>query len=184
MDKKKNIIQTMIVTALVFTIFLSGVGISWSWFKAAVGGTGNTSSSHYKVTTASLGIVYTNGNEILGRNILPGWSQSKTFTIQNTGNNTAYYNLVWANISNSWINKSDLKYSLSSTNNGGTKASTTVPNTGTNITIVSNIAIPANTTQTYTLTVQYNNRNADQTSDAGKTLYGKIEVRESSIPNS
>ena len=141
---------------------------------------GNETAKGDVVETGTLSIVYTNGQEIRGEDILPGWSETKTFTVENTGTVEATYNINWEKLTNTFVNKQDLVLTLTSTNGGGTLEETQISSSGNHIGILTNITIAPGVTQTYTMTITYKNQNYDQSSDMGKQLIGKIEVLDSS----
>lgn len=170
--QKKVFYTSAIILGLL--VLLSIGGLTYAWFSAIV--TGNEEAKGAVVETGTLSIVYTNGQELRGENILPGWSETKTFTVENTGTVEASYNINWENITNTFVNKSDLVYKLTSTNGGGTLNETQVPESGEHVNVIGNIKIAPETIQEYSLTITYKNRDADQSSDMGKSIIGKIEV--------
>ena len=176
MGKKQKVTFYTAAVVLALLVLLNIGGLAYAFFTATV--IGNDTAKGDVVETGTLSIVYTNGQELRGENVLPGWSETKTFTVENTGTVEATYNINWENITNTFVNKTDLVYTLTSTNSGGTLSETQIPNSGEHIGILSNIKIQPGVTQTYTLTVTYKNRDADQSSDMGKSLIGKIEVRD------
>ena len=176
-DKQRKILYYLVVGIIIVGLI---AGLSFAWFSATV--SGNETAKSDVVETANLSIKYTNSNEIKGENIMPGWSQTKTFTVENTGDATAKYTIYWANLTNEFVNKDALTYKITSTNSGGSLVETSIPNTGTDINIIKDIEIPAGVIQTYSLTVYYKEINRNQNADQGKTLIGKIEVSEIAKP--
>ena len=174
MGKKQKVTFYTASVVLALLVLLNIGGLAYAFFTATV--IGNDTAKGDVVETGSLSIVYTNGQELRGEDILPGWSETKTFTVENTGTVEATYNINWENLTNTFVNKGDLVYTLTSTNSGGTLTETQMPDSGEHVSILSNIKIAPEVTQTYTLTVTYRNRDADQSSDMGKSLIGKIEV--------
>ena len=172
--EKPQKIQFIVAASIALLLLIAGTASAFAWFSATV--TGNDTAKGDVVETGSLSIVYTNGQELKGENVLPGWSLSKTFTVENTGTVEATYNINWENLTNTFVNKGDLVYTLTSTNSGGTLTERQIPDSGEHVSILSSIKIAPEVTQTYTLTVSYKNRDADQSSDMGKSLIGKIEV--------
>ena len=159
---------------IILLLIISIIGLTYSWFSATI--TGNDTAKENVVTTGVLKIVYTNGEEIKGDSIEPGWSETKTFTVENTGTVEAVYNINWKYLTNTFVNKQDLVLTLTSTNSGGTLPETQISNSGTHINILKNITIAPGVAQEYTMTITYKNQNYDQSSDMGKELSGKIEV--------
>ena len=174
--EKTQKIQFIVAASIALLLLIAGIASAFAWFSATV--TGNDTAKGDVVETGTLSIVYTNGQELRGEDILPGWSLSKTFTVENTGTVEATYNINWENLTNTFVNKSDLVYTLTSTNSGGTLTERQIPSSGEHIGILNDIKIDPGVTQTYTLTITYKNRDADQSIDMGKSLIGKIEVRD------
>ena len=176
--EKTQKIQFIVAASIALLLLIAGIASAFAWFSATV--TGNDTAKGDVVETGSLSIVYTNGQEIRGENITPGWSETKTFTVENTGTVEATYNINWENLTNTFVNKQDLVLKLTSTNNGGNLEETQISNSGNNVNILSNITIAPGVIQTYTMTITYKNQDYDQSSDMGKELIGKIEVLDSS----
>ncbi len=173
--KQKTIFYTASIILILLVLLCIG-GLTYSWFSSII--TGNDTAQSNVVETGTLSIVYTNGQELRGESIEPGWSSSKTFTVENTGTVEATYNINWENLTNTFVNKEDLVMSLKSTNNGGTLTETQIRGSGSHINIIKNIKIEPGVIQEYTLTIEYKNKEYDQSSDMGKSLIGKIEVRD------
>ena len=51
-------------------------------------------------------------------NAIPGSSVSKTFTVKNTGNVATNYTIYFSELSNKFVDKTDLVYTLTSSNGG------------------------------------------------------------------
>ena len=176
MGKKQKTTFYTATVILSILIILSIVSLSYAFFTSII--TGNETASSDVVETGSLSIVYTNGQELKGESIEPGWSLSKTFTVENTGTVEATYNINWENLTNTFVNKTDLVMSLTSTNGGGTLEESQIRGSGSHINIIKDIKIDPGVIQEYTLTIEYKNKDYDQSSDMGKSLIGKIEVRD------
>ena len=176
MGKKQKITFYTASVILVLLVLLCIGGLTYSWFSSII--TGNNNAQSNVVETGTLSIVYTNGQEIRGESIEPGWSETKTFTVENTGTVEATYNINWETLTNTFVNKQDLVLMFTSDNNGGNLEETQISSSGNHINILSNITIQPSVVQTYTMTVTYKNENYDQSSDMGKQLLGKIEVRD------
>ena len=176
----KNKKMLMIIGGLL-VVLLGVIWATYAWFQTTVPGNNNASSVVAKSGTLSL--TYTNGNEIKGENIIPGWSEEKTFTVENTGDNDVYYKIKWDSLTNTFVNTTDLTYTLTGTTNGSNtpKALTNgvVPTTNDSMVALDGIKVSSGETHTWTMNVTYNNRNADQSSDLGKVLKGKIIIEES-----
>ena len=116
--KKSTKIKVIIITALTFLVTV--LGITYAYFQINV--TGNEQASSVTVTAALLRLEYSDTLVMSGTGIYPGWSQTKTVSVQNTGTDTVIYKILWRELLNeittplSEINE-DLTSSYSSDNN-------------------------------------------------------------------
>ena len=170
----KNKIFLIIITVSILLIAV--IGVTYAYFSIAV--TGNDETNSVILSTGRLGITYHIGNEIRVDKAIPGWSDTKTFTVTNTGTALVYYKMVWTNVTNDFSDKSELVYTLSGAME---KDETQMPSTSEEI-LLSGIAIPVATTHTYTLTVTFKNLPKAQNYNMDREFMGKIEIRESN-PN-
>lgn len=147
---------------------------SYSYFTASVGGTGNTSNN---TSTAALDelsdLVITNGNSVSSQNMLPGDSVSNTFTINNPNNIKVCYSLKWSEVENTFINQTDVVYTLKDSK-GNIVADIQFPSTSATSYIKTGLALATKTTENYTITITYKNTANNQINDMGKTFKGKI----------
>ena len=109
-------------------------------------------------------------------NAIPSSSVSKTFTVKNTGNVSTNYTIYFSELSNKFVDKTDLVYTLTSSDGGKSVAQTQVPST--NAAIVSNYAIDAGKTHTYTLTITFLNKDENQNDNMGVEFSTKITINE------
>ena len=170
---KKNALHAGI-TILVFLATI--VGVSYSFYTAQLNKI-NNSTAGAEFNTRTLGVNYSDGNSINLSNILPGATIIKTFTVTNTGDNQSTYNINLIDVVNGLTRKSDMTYTLTSTNNGAVIAQTTFPDV--NQTIATNIQIGTGVTQSYTLTIQYLNASESQNVDMNKTVSATIQIVDS-----
>jgi len=173
LEKLKNN-KNLIISVLTFLIVLILAGVSYAWFSANV--IGNDTAKTTVVEAADLELTYIDGPEINEENIVPGWTATKTFTVENTGDATVTYKIAWNNLTNNFIHRQYLIYSATSTNGGGTLNQTQIPNSENHILIMDNISIAPGVTQAYTMTFQFLNAEGNQNSDQAKSMSGKIEV--------
>ena len=176
-NKRQTIFLSVVGIA---TLLVAIIGATFAWFSAQV--TGNDTASSVIVQTATLGINYTNGNEIKLLNAIPGANQQKTFTISadETANTNQSYKIKWDIVEFDFADKSDLVYTLTGTGNdaGGTLVNvatkTEVPTSSAAIDGTGTIA--PTETHTYTLYVEFKETGSDQNSNQGKKFAGKIQV--------
>lgn len=178
--KGNTVLLTVIAVA---TLLVAVVGATFAYFTASVAG--NDTASSVVVKTAQIGtITYTNGNEVKLDNAYPGaTSETKTFTVAADTSATANvnYSLNWTNVTNGFVNKEDLVYTLTGASSDASNTTTTL------VTKTNEVAPSANTligssvlkpgeTHTYSLTVKFKETGSDQNANQGKAFTGKIEV--------
>ncbi len=172
--ENKSVFAAFVIT---FLLILALIGVSFAYFMTQISGEGK----NVDVTTGIKELTLSDNAAVNFGTIVPGWSESVTFTVTNTGDLSTYYNLVWESLTNTFTRTQDLTYSITSTNGGGTLASTTVPTLGNNINIISDVLVEPNTTQTYTITFNYaRSTTEDQTVDSNKTFSGTLDITPSS----
>lgn len=181
MDNNKKGNTVLLTVIAVATLLVAVVGATFAYFTATV--TGNDTASSVVVSTAKVGtITYTNGNELTLTNAYPGATASITFTVASANDSTTNvkYGIAWDSITNGFVTKSDLVYTLTGSNSGnaGTvinvASETQVPDTAG--TIASTGVLAPGETHTYTLTVTFKETGVDQNSNQGKNFVGRIQV--------
>ena len=154
-------------------LLLACVGVTYSWFNAITEGEGNRIS----IKSKELKLIYTDPLVVNAPAIEPGWKLTKTFTVENTTDEEKYYKIVWSDLINTF--ETDyLTIEMSSTNVGGEilKSPITKSSVASEVSIIDAVTIAGKTTQTYTVTFEYANTEADQTADMGKQFSGSIEL--------
>ena len=171
--KEKKLTHKSLAIVMSVALVLMLIGVSFAYYLAQITGEGKevSVSSAYKELTIS------DNNAVSFGTITPGWSESVNFSVTNTGDVATYYNLIWKDLTNGLSRTSDLTVTITSTNNGGSGSNLTLPGTGNNLNIISDIMIEPNVTQTYTLTFTYANlADIDQSVDSGKTISGHLGI--------
>ncbi len=97
--------------------------------------------------------------------------EPRQFRIQNDSNSDIIYRLVWTNVYNDFETE-HLQYRLEGTNGGASTDWQAVPKG--NGTIINGIRIPAESSQTYTLSFRFVGIWAEQNIDQGKTFGGIV----------
>ena len=167
---KSNIkIQIAIISILLLIIAGS---LSYAYFDTQLAKNG---SATVNVNASSLKINYTDGAQIAFNEMLPGLTIIKTFTVSNTGSEAVNYNINMIDVLNELSRTSDLVYTLTATNGGAaTQSAQEFPTA--NTTLFGNVSIASGVTQTYTLTIVYQNLSVDQSVDMGSHINGTIQV--------
>ena len=151
------------------------IASSYAYFVANV--SGNKDTNNVVVTNGVMSLEYKDGDEINLANAVPGSSVTKTFTVKNTGNVATNYTIYFSELSNKFVDKTDLVYTLTSSDGGKNVAQTQVPSK--NDAMVSNYAIDAGKTHTYTLTITFLNKDDNQNDNMNVSFRTKIGINES-----
>ncbi len=186
MKDKKFIFSSILVAT-----FLLTVGLTYAYFSLTV--SGNDVAETINVNTTKLELKYTDGKEVKADGIEPGWTTTKTITVENKGNEETYYTLGWQKLYNE-IQKDELVIRSSCTSSGvttGTCQSTE------NVIISQTLVVTAETNKvvypykenakilpgevhTYTITIEFiNYTDMPQNYNQGKSFYGVLGVAES-----
>ena len=171
MKDKKIIILSIIGSLLLVSIAIAS---SYAYFVANV--SGNKDTNNVVVTNGVMALEYKDGDAINLGNAIPGSSVSKTFTVKNTGNVSTNYTIYFSELSNKFVDKTDLVYTLTSSDGGKNVAQTQVPST--NEAMVSNYAIDAGKTHTYTLTITFLNKDENQNDNMNVSFSTKVSINE------
>ena len=184
--------KKFIFTSILVAVFLLTIGLTYAYFSLTV--SGNDVAETINVSTTKIELKYTDGKEIKVDNIEPKWTTTKTITVENTGNEEAYYVLGWQKLYNE-IQKEELvirSICTSSGATGGTCDSTdnvVVSQTSevtaeTNKVIYpykENVKILPSEKHTYTVTREFiNYDDKAQNYNQGKRFYGILGAAESS----
>ena len=166
----KNLkIKIIVITLVAF--FITTAGVSYAFFTIDV--SGNDTASNITVTAAQLSLTFTDGNIVSVADVYPGWSKAKTFSVTNNTPNATYYDIKMEDVYTTF-NHDELVYTLTSTNSGGTKTETIMPNN--DGLIKAKILIAGNTTQTYTMTITFKEIGDHQDYNQGVSYKGKIQI--------
>ena len=150
------------------------IASSYAYFVANV--SGNKDTNNVVVTNGVMSLEYKDGDEINLANAVPGSSVTKTFTVKNTGNVSTNYTIYFSELSNKFVDKTDLVYTLTSSDGGKSVAQTQVPST--NEAMVSNYAIDAGKTHTYTLTITFLDKDENQDDNQNVSFSTKVTINE------
>ncbi len=175
-----SLMTILLIAALLSALF----AVSVAYFSINV--TGNDTASSVIVTTVNLGnIVFLDGSEINVTKVYPGWSITKTFTIENAAeaaqDQISY--AIFLNVTTNEItplSEDAFVYSLSGTStNGGTiinLTDVTVPiKTGNNV-LSDNGILNGKDKHTYTFKIELKEIHKDQNAVQGKVFSGVLQV--------
>ena len=165
MNKKYYVLVGVIITAIVLVI-----GSTYAFYNAVISGDG----SSITIKSGSLSLDLEDNNPITLNNAQPGSSASKTFTVTNTSNNTMLYNIKLVDVINTFVDKTDLVYTLVGDNDINIEE-TIVPSES-NEYIATDISIGSKETHTYTLTITFKETNDNQNDNMGVTFSGRVNI--------
>ena len=168
--------QTILVVASLLVVVLS---VTLAYFTAQIIGKGK----NVTINSADLKIIFTDSDgAISGSNIEPGWSDTKTFTIENKSNEIYKYNIVIQDLVNTFVTEGYLQYKITSTNGGYNMTEfKDIPKLSTpkDKILAYGVSIPVGVTQSYTVEFKYtNDESVDQSDDMGKKLSGTLFITE------
>ena len=166
--------KKILILSIVGVLMLVSIATSYAYFVANVAG--NKDTNNVVITNGVMVLEYTDGDEITLANAVPGNSVSKTFTVKNTGNVATNYTIYFSELSNKFVDKTDLVYTLTSSDGGKSVAQTQVPST--NEAMVSNYAIDAGKTHTYTLTITFLEKDENQDDNQKVSFSTKVTINE------
>ena len=167
------------LTLVIVSLLVVVLSVSLAWFTTQIIGKGK----NLNVSSANLQIVFTDSDgSISGSNIEPGWSATKTFTVQNNSKSEYKYNIVIKDLLNTFVTNGYLKYKITSTNDGYnmTEFKDIPKSSAPKDTILAySVVIPNGVTQSYTIEFKYaNDESVDQSEDMGKKLSGTLFITE------
>ena len=167
------------LTLVIVSLLVVVLSVSLAWFTTQIIGKGKT----VDVSSANLQIVFTDSDgAISGSNIEPGWSDTKTFTVENNSKSEYKYNIVIKDLLNTFVTEGYLQYKITSTNNGYNMTEfKDIPKSivATDTILAYSVVIPKGVTQSYTIEFKYaNDESVDQSDDMGKKLSGTLFITE------
>ena len=170
------------LTLVIVSLLVVVLSVSLAYFTTQIIGKGKDVS----VTSTNLQIVFTDTDgEIAGADIEPGWSATKTFTVQNNSKSEYKYNIVIKDLVNTFVTEGYLQYKITSTNSGYNMTDyADIPKsvTAKDTALAYYVSIPVGVTQTYTIEFRYlNDEDVDQGDDMGKVLKGTLFITEGSV---
>ena len=180
---KSNKIKIIVITALI--LLVSVAGISYAYFTIQI--TGNDTASSMRLRTANMSLVYNDVQIVSGEYEKPGWTDTKTLTVTNTGNVTAYYTIIWRDLINTLTNN-ELVISATCSSSSGTCptiSETVVPTAATethNVAVKGNIEIAPGVTHTYTVTALFKETGSNQNYNQNKYFNGTLNIEEYEPP--
>jgi hypothetical protein len=177
--EKKNTILLMVLG--IATLVAAAIGTSYAYFTATVSGAGTATS----ISSATIGVTYTDGSQITATNVLPGWTTTKTITVHNTSGVSITYSINWASVTNTFVDSTAspttgthalaTEFYYTYKKNSGTASTAVAMPTATG-TAVASQTLAAGGTDTYVFTFAFANLGVTQNDNQGKSFAGTFAV--------
>ncbi len=169
-EKKYLVLSTIIL--IVLLVF----GVSYSFYKARI--EGDTKSISLK--TKGIYLLYKGDLNLVSGYIEPGWSVTKTFTIENQGSEIEKYNIYIKDLVNTFVTEGYLQYKITSSNGYNMSEYKDIPKaeSKTDTVLAYSVAINPKEEQEYTIELIYKDTEEDQSEDMGKILSGTLNIQE------
>ena len=169
--KKKYIIVSL-VSILILTI-----GVSFAYIRGVIVA---KNKSNISLRVKELYVIFKDETEISEKNIDLGWEKTKSFSVENQGDATFYYNIIIEDLINT-LESNGLQYKINSSNGYNMEEFKSVPKSSIekDTILISNIPIKGEETQEYTITFKYiEDPVIDQSKDMGESFSGKLGITE------
>ena len=180
--KEKTSKRKLILIICLAILLLVGIviGYSFAYFSASV--INGDTINNTVVTTAALEIEFTDGPQVSLVNSIPGTSVEKTFKIENKGTEPTSYDVYMSEVVNTFADKSDLVYTITSTDGGySTTSEEQVP--AANKKIIESQVINSGEEHNYTLRVEFKEKFEIQDDNKDKEFSVVIRVNEEKDPS-
>jgi len=172
--------RKLVIIMISVTILLLTIGLTYSYFRAMIIGEGTPISAQAK----GVRVIFTDKEEISDPDIIPGWKQTKRFSVKNEGTDDFEYNIVLKDLVNTFITEGFLQYKITSTNGYNMTEYVDIPKSeeAKDVILAYSVLIDPNTTQEYTLELVYHDsETVDQSEDIGSILSGKLGLTEEGL---
>ena len=173
MKEKKYLLYGICLSLLIV------IGVTLAYFITEIEG----NKKDVTLNTGDLRVIFNNGEKIEGIDIEPGWSITKTFSIENKSKTEYKYNIVIQDLVNTFVSD-NLVYKITSTNNGYNMTDYEVlpkSDTQEDTILTYSTTISGRTKQEYTIEVKFKEEDRNQYEDMGKTITGKIYITEGTM---
>lgn len=178
-EERRKSFLLIVLFLLIFSISFTGATFSYLGYKNAKNNQGNTSIEEGNQDNTDdkreLVILYNAGTEFIAEDVKPGWEStaSKDFSVKNTGNLNAEYDVVFTNIRNTFTNLNELKYSIKC-NDVFILENQPVPATET--IVLNKQTVKAGETNNYEIFFKFEETNQNQNNNSGKSYKVAIDV--------
>jgi len=173
--KKKYIIISLL------SILVMTIGMSYAYFVSDI----KVNRKEMNVSSKRLAIIFTDTKEIVDNEIMPGWSTSKTFTVENKSGSVFYYDINIEDLVNTFVTTGYLQYKITSSDGGyNMNDFLDIPKSeeARREVLANKIEIGNEEKHTYTIEFRYlNDPNVNQSEDMDSIFGGTLLITESNI---
>ena len=171
-----NHIKQLVLVIAILIITLASFA-SYAYFVANVNG--NEQSKQTVITTGNMELILTDGEQVTLNNAIPGTSVIKTFKVKNIGTVETTYNVYLSELVNTFDDKNDLVYTLTSPNGCANSNEIVMPSVSEESSkLVSMCQIGAEKEHEYELVVTFKDDGTNQDNNKGKKFATKISINE------
>ena len=166
----------------ILVVLVISIGVSYSYFVSKV----ENKNGKLSINSKEINIIFTDTTEISEESITPGWSTSKSFSVENKSSDVFNYNIVLEDLINTFETTGYLQYKITSTNGYNMDEYADIPKSkeSKDVILAYDIDIEKGVKQEYTIEFIYKNSTEDQSIDMNKELSGVLAITEGSIdPN-
>lgn len=168
-NKKVTIFASILAVAL----FIGAISYaSYAFFSSNISESGD---NIIDVNTAKLGSKFEDDGIIEIKNMIPGDHITRTFSLENLGTEISY-KIAVIDLVNEFESYEDITYVLKE--NDVVIKEGIFPKVSTNNDLSESIVIKKGEKKSYSITITYQNTSEDQSGDMGKTLSGKLFIKE------
>ncbi len=145
---------------VIVLLLLIVLGTTYAYFTANV--LGNEKNGNVVITNGVMSLKFTDGStsDLKLENAVPGDSITKTFSVENTGNVDTKYTIYFSELINTFVDQSDLVYTLTSDDGGANIEETQVPNISS--TMIPDVKIESGKIHNYSLKITFKETNESQ----------------------
>lgn len=187
----KQQLKIIIMTIIISVHFLL-IGTTYAYFQVRI--VENKNEESINVTSKKLEVTYIDGDAHFSGShdgyVFPGETFTKYFSVKNTGDDSATFNIILRDITNNFTRKQDWTYKLGvviDTNLDGlinssdyisflTETPIQFPDTNELVTIYSSYIVEKQNTANFVLIVEYANSEDNQSIDMNQTLTATIDI--------
>lgn len=175
--KKYTSIKIIAIIGIMAVISFMGFA-TYAYYTVNI--TGEGKKIDLDTTLANFKLEFKNTSTASMTGAYTGDSIVKEFTVKNLYSATSYYDIIFDELANSFVNKDDLVFDIVSIDGGANRVETIAPSANSDnssVVVAANIPIESGKTHTYKITITFKKTKEDQSANMDKTFSAKIYIR-------